>query len=216
MSTSLRGMYCTAAYAASCSVKASRVSATVRPPTDTMTRNGFALIVIGWSGPGTLIGFGVMASIPLVPELARSLLSCLATVDADDLAGEEVRFVGRQEHDGLGDLFGLTCTLRRPARHQAGFPVGIARKAVQHLGFDRTGATALTRTPAAAPSSAATFVSPSTACLLATYIDAPAAPRLPKVDERLMMLPCRWASITRISCFKLRMVPRTLVSKVAA
>src|ERR1700674_1160459 len=139
MSTSLRGMYCTAAYAASCSVKASRVSATVRPPTDTMTRNGFALIVIGWSGPGTLIGLGVMASIPLVPELARSLLSCLATVDADDLAGAEVGFVGRQEHDGLGDLFGLTCTLRRHARHQAGFPVGIARKAVQHLGFDRTG-----------------------------------------------------------------------------
>src|SRR6266478_6569566 len=78
------------------------------------------------------------------------------------------------------------------------------------------GATALTSTTAPAPSSAAAFVRPSTACLLATYIDAPAAPRLPKVDDRLTMLPCPWASITRISCFRLRIVPSTLVSKVAA
>src|SRR5216684_955212 len=56
----------------------------------------------------------------------------------------------------------------------------------------------------------------SSACLLATYIDAPAAPRLPIVDDRLTMLPCRWASITRISCLRLRIVPSTLVSKVAA
>ena len=41
------------------------------------------------------------------------------------------------------------------------------------------GATALTRTPEAAPSSAAAFVSPSTACLLAVYTDAPAAPLWP-------------------------------------
>src|ERR1700682_2807174 len=38
------------------------------------------------------------------------------------------------------------------------------------------GATMLTRTPDAAASSAADLVSPSTACLLAAYIDAPAAP----------------------------------------
>ena len=38
------------------------------------------------------------------------------------------------------------------------------------------GATMFTRTPDAAASSAADFVSPSTACLLAAYTDAPAAP----------------------------------------
>src|SRR6185369_2453875 len=41
------------------------------------------------------------------------------------------------------------------------------------------GATMLTRTPDGAASSAADLVSPSTACLLAEYIDAPAAPRWP-------------------------------------
>src|ERR1700735_5872141 len=41
------------------------------------------------------------------------------------------------------------------------------------------GATKLTRTPDAAASSAADFVSPSTACLLAAYTDAPAAPVWP-------------------------------------
>src|SRR5580704_6615957 len=38
------------------------------------------------------------------------------------------------------------------------------------------GETMLTRTPDAAASRAADFVSPSTACLLAAYTDAPAAP----------------------------------------
>src|SRR5712692_1967680 len=41
------------------------------------------------------------------------------------------------------------------------------------------GATTFTRTPVPATSSAADFVIPSTACLLATYTDAPAAPTLP-------------------------------------
>src|ERR1700704_3493774 len=66
------------------------------------------------------------------------------------------------------------------------------------------GATTLTRTPVPATSSAADFVSPSTACLLATYTDAPAAPTLPYVDETLTMLPPRCGSITLSSCFMLR------------
>src|SRR5580704_6755442 len=41
------------------------------------------------------------------------------------------------------------------------------------------GATMLTRTPDAAASSAADLVSPSTACLLAEYMEAPAAPVWP-------------------------------------
>src|SRR5438876_9636775 len=78
------------------------------------------------------------------------------------------------------------------------------------------GATMLTRTAEEAASSAADLVSPSTACLLAAYTDAPAAPVWPYVDDTLTMLPCPWTSITRISCFMLRSVPRTFVSKVAA
>jgi hypothetical protein len=41
------------------------------------------------------------------------------------------------------------------------------------------GATMLTRTPEEASSSAADLVSPSSACLLAEYMDAPAAPVWP-------------------------------------
>src|ERR1700730_11264207 len=78
------------------------------------------------------------------------------------------------------------------------------------------GATMLMRTPDAAASSAADLVSPSTACLLAEYIVAPAAPVWPYVDDTLTILPLRWASITRISCFMLSSVPRTFVSNVAA
>ena len=74
----------------------------------------------------------------------------------------------------------------------------------------------LSRTPDAAASSAADFVSPSTACLFAAYTDAPAAPVWPYVDDTLTMLPLRWASITRMSCFMLSSVPRTFVSNVAA
>src|ERR1700692_4748608 len=58
------------------------------------------------------------------------------------------------------------------------------------------GAIALTRMPDAAPSSAADFVNPSTACLLAVYRDAPAAPRCPMVDDRFTMLPLPCACIT--------------------
>src|ERR1700686_804715 len=54
------------------------------------------------------------------------------------------------------------------------------------------GATMLTRTPDAAASSAADLVSPSTACLLAEYTEAPAAPVWPWGDDTLTMLalPC--------------------------
>src|SRR5216684_3882556 len=58
------------------------------------------------------------------------------------------------------------------------------------------GATMLMRTPDEAASSAADLVSPSTACLLAEYMDAPAAPVWPYVDDTLTMLPLPWASKT--------------------
>src|SRR5207244_3365998 len=76
------------------------------------------------------------------------------------------------------------------------------------------GATALTRTPNAGASSAADFVSPSTACLLAVYIDAPGAAFDPMVDDRFTILPCSCYSITRSSCFMLCIVHNTFDTMV--
>ena len=78
------------------------------------------------------------------------------------------------------------------------------------------GETMLTRIPDSAASSAADFVSPSTACLLAAYTDAPAAPVCPYVEDMFTMLPFFCGSITRSSCFMLNNVPSTFVSNVAA
>jgi len=52
-------------------------------------------------------------------------------------------------------------------RRQRRLPLRGSGEAVKHSGVCRTGATALTRTPKRAASSAADFVMPSTACLLA-------------------------------------------------
>lgn len=52
--------------------------------------------------------------------------------------------------------------------------------------------------------------------LLAVYSETLGAPRDPIVDEMLTVLPLPCATITRISCFMLSMVPSTLVSKTAA
>src|ERR1700730_1588343 len=170
-----------------------------------ITNNGWVLSVLRASGRLSLrsvnmmLGWGLGMSFSL--KLLRSK-SGLAAIDSDDLTGEVVHLVRGEKHDRLSDLLSLSSAFHRHAGDQASISVSTG-----------PGATALTRTPAPAPSSAAAFVRPSTACLLATYIDAPAAPRLPNVDGRFKMLPCRWASI---SCLRLRIVPSTLVSKVAA
>src|SRR5258708_37064442 len=54
------------------------------------------------------------------------------------------------------------------------------------------GATALAVSPAAAPSRAATFTSPSTACLAATYAALYGAPCRPRVDEGTVIRPPGW------------------------
>src|SRR5712671_2317398 len=91
----------------------------------------------------------------------------LAAIHGDDLAADERCPFGGSEQDSVGDLFAPACTFEWHAGDQVGFPVGTAGKAIEHRGLDRAGATALTRTPNAAPSSAADLVRPSTACLLA-------------------------------------------------
>src|SRR5262245_31494040 len=74
MSTSLRGMYWTGGSAASRSVSALRVSGNTRPATDTTTRAWLRSIVIGCSGPGSLIAL-----------LSMVLHSC-RSVDEDKFA----------------------------------------------------------------------------------------------------------------------------------
>src|SRR3984893_14045313 len=78
----------------------------------------------------------------------------------------------------------MVCAIR------SGFPTGLSRTVDARTAFLLSvpvkrfsipvsiglGAPMLTRTPDAATSSAADLVSPSTACLLAEYMEAPAAP----------------------------------------
>src|SRR5579862_3148473 len=75
------------------------------------------------------------------------------------------------------------------------------------------GHTAFTRIPAFAHSSAAVRVNPITACLLAIYAEAPAAPISPATDDMFTMAPpppC--FSICGISYFRLSQTPFTLMS----
>jgi hypothetical protein len=72
-----------------------------------------------------------------------------------------------------------------------------------------SGATMLMRTPDAAASRAADFVNPSTACLLAAYTDAPAAPVRPYVDDTLIgydsaAVHCSFpdAAVMRVVCIQ--------------
>jgi hypothetical protein len=62
MSTSSRGMYCTAGNNASLSVSARVVSATKRPANVTRTLLGFGVIVMGWSGLGNHIAEFLVAN----------------------------------------------------------------------------------------------------------------------------------------------------------
>jgi hypothetical protein len=77
------------------------------------------------------------------------------------------------------------------------------------------GATALTRTPDEAPSSAADLVIPLYRVLARRIKRRVGGPAL-VVEEILTMLPLPCASITRSSCFMLRNVPKTFASKVSA
>ena len=93
----------------------------------------------------------------------------LAAIDRDDLAGHEGRFVRSDEDDRVGKLLRLS----------RGEPIGtVVTSAALFFGVPvkrlsmpvsvGPGATALTRTPDPATSSAADLVTPSTACLLPT------------------------------------------------
>src|SRR5882672_770335 len=95
------------------------------------------------------------------------LRSCPAAVDGDDLSGDERRPVRRRELDGVGDFLRPAHTLERNAGDQAGLASAFPVKRFSISVSTGPGATALTRTPNAAPSSAADLVRPSTACLLA-------------------------------------------------
>jgi hypothetical protein len=75
-----------------------------------------------------------------------------AAIDVDDLASDERDFYGGCEYDAVGDLFRPADAFKRHAGDQLGLPVGIAREASSIAVSIGPGATALTRTPNAAPS----------------------------------------------------------------
>src|SRR6185312_11675377 len=96
---------------------------------------------------------------------AWPLSGSLDPIDDDRLAGKKRRFAGK-EKDGVGDFLRkaarLTGTLWRKFALPSPPPVNRLSISVS----TGPGATALTRTPVSAPSSAAALVKPSTACLL--------------------------------------------------
>ena len=97
---------------------------------------------------------------------AWPLSGSLDPIDDDRLAGKKRRFAGK-EKDGVGDFLRRGGAFDRDALEEVRFTLAAPRESVEHLGLDRPGATALTRTPGSAPPSAAALVKPSTACLLA-------------------------------------------------
>src|SRR5260370_34520997 len=81
--------------------------------------------------------------------------SCPAAVDGDDLCGDERRSVRRRELDGVGDFLRPAHTIERNAGDQAGLASAFPVKRFSISVSTGPGAIALTRTPNAAPSSAA-------------------------------------------------------------
>jgi hypothetical protein len=91
-----------------------------------------------------------------------------AAVDGKDLPGHERGRVGSEKDDRASNFIGLADPTERNLRRQRRLFWGLPVKRSSMLVSIGPGATALTRTPKAAPSSAADLVMPSTACLLPT------------------------------------------------
>src|SRR5258708_2968922 len=95
------------------------------PETETTTRAELRSIVIGWSGPGTLIGraadwsCGSMAS-PFSGSGCVRLTGRLPAIDEENLSGRERRLAGGEKHDRIGDLVGVADALERDGPDEAG------------------------------------------------------------------------------------------------
>ena len=134
-----------------------------------------------------------------------------------DLAGHERGLVGGEEDDGLRDLLRRADAAERDAAStSAALRSGVPVKRLSMPVSVGPGATALTRTPNGAASSAADFVDAFHRVLAGGVDRGARAPRSPIVEEMLTMLPLPCACMTRSSCFMLSSVPSTLVSNVAA
>jgi hypothetical protein len=66
-------------------------------------------------------------------------LAVLPPLIRKDLAGDERRLVGGEEHDGVGDLFRLRPALERDGGIERGFLVRRAGQPIEHAGLRRTG-----------------------------------------------------------------------------
>src|SRR4051812_39950563 len=63
----------------------------------------------------------------------------LAAVDADDLAGDERRFVGSEKDDRIGDFIGPCAAFERYRRQEGGLLVLRLSQTREHFSLDRSG-----------------------------------------------------------------------------
>src|SRR3989442_8875494 len=69
---------------------------------------------------------------------SRKLLGCLAAVHEVRGTCDERRLVGREKHDGLGDLFGSPYSFERHGRRQTRLSFVSTGEAIQHPSLDWT------------------------------------------------------------------------------
>ena len=144
------------------------------------------------------------------------LLRRVAAIDGEALPGEGRHPVAGEEQDGFGDLFRGGGTFGRDRGKKCCLGFLAADEALEHLCGHRT------RRHGIDPHAGSrTFersgLGESFNGMLAGHVDRrPGMPTWPAIDERLMIEPDPWVSMTRISCLIDSSVPSTLVAKVAS
>jgi len=132
----------------------------------------------------------------------------LATVDGDDLAGDESGLMRGEELDDVGDLVDVAEATHGDAGGHCGACVRPAGEVVQTSGGHGAGGDRIDPDAFGCDFEGADRVNPFTACLLATYRPAPRPRAQPNVEERLTILPCPCSIMTRSSCFRENSKPR--------
>jgi hypothetical protein len=95
-------------------------------------------------------------------------VGAVSAVDVEDMARDEPGFVRCDEHDAVGDFLGEAESAQRHLRRQGRLVLRCTGEAVSMPVSVGPGATAFTRMPDLASSSAADLVMPSMACLAPT------------------------------------------------